>query len=128
MKRPSFDQQVTFLATNNLARTAPFYTQILGLRLVLDQGSCQIFQVSANAFIGFCEHLEFVKAAKGVILTLVSQEVDAWYAYLQSRSVAVEKPPQLNQRFNIYHLFLRDPDGYLVEIQQFLDPAWPGRS
>jgi extradiol dioxygenase family protein len=26
-----------------------------------------------------------------------------------------------------YHLcFLRDPNGYFIEIQQFLDPAWPG--
>jgi hypothetical protein len=26
---------------------------------------------------------------------------------------------------NIYHCFLRDPNGYLIEIQRFLDPAWP---
>jgi len=25
----------------------------------------------------------------------------------------------------IYHCFLRDPNGYLLEIQRFLDPAWP---
>ena len=127
MKRPSLEQQVTFLAAKNLAHTASFYTQILGLPLVLDQGSCQIFQVSADAFVGFCEHLDFEKPATGVILTLVSHEVDAWYAYLRNQSVTVENPPQFNPRFNIYHLFLRDPNGYLVEIQQFLDPDWPAR-
>eukprot|EP01052_Picozoa_sp_SAG31_P036247 SAG31_NODE_4493_length_3188_cov_2.660084_4_plen_307_part_00 len=26
---------------------------------------------------------------------------------------------------SIYNLFIRDPAGYLVEIQAFLDPAWP---
>ena len=62
---------------------------------------------------------------KGVILTLVSQEVDRWADYLQAHGITLEKPPTLYDRFNIYHCFLRDPNGYLIEIQQFLDPAWP---
>ena len=37
----------------------------------------------------------------------------------------MEKPPTYNPTYHIYHLFVRDPDGYLVEIQTFLDPAWP---
>ncbi|OQY24133.1 MAG: hypothetical protein DRJ03_06405 [Chloroflexi bacterium] len=32
----------------------------------------------------------------------------------------------LNPRYNIYHCFLRDPNGYLIEIQRFLDSAWKG--
>ena len=63
-----------------------------------------------------------------MILTLVSREVDAWHERLVSRSVAIVKPPTRNDRFRIYHCFVRDPDGYLVEIQQFLDPAWPSPS
>jgi catechol 2,3-dioxygenase-like lactoylglutathione lyase family enzyme len=39
--------------------------------------------------------------------------------------VAIEKRPTMNTTYNIYHFFMRDPDGYLVEIQRFLDPAWP---
>ncbi|CAK0856243.1 unnamed protein product [Prorocentrum cordatum] len=39
--------------------------------------------------------------------------------------VPLEKEPTLNPRYNIYHLFIRDPDGHLVEIQQFRDPMWP---
>ena len=27
---------------------------------------------------------------------------------------------------HIYHCFLRDPNGYLIEIQRFLNPAWHG--
>jgi len=60
-----------------------------------------------------------------VILTLVSDDVDGWGEYLQKEGVAIEKHPQLNPAFNIYHLFVRDPDQRLVEIQRFLDPAWP---
>lgn len=124
MNRPELTQQVTFLHTADLTKTAVFYQTILGLKRVLDQGKCQIFQIGANAFIGFCEHFEGVNP-EGVILTLVSDQVDEWHDYLVAQNIPIEKPPTLNKTFNIYHIFLRDPNGYLIEIQRFLDPAWP---
>lgn len=123
--RPPIEQQVTFLYTADLPRTAVFYEEVLGLPLVLDQGACRIYRVGEDAFLGFCEHLERSQHPEGVILTLVAGDVDGWYAYLCARDIAVEKAPQHNEKFNIYHLFLRDPNGYLLEIQRFLDPAWP---
>ncbi len=124
MSRPTIQQQVTFLHTAVLAETAVFYQTILGLPLVLDQGVCQIFQAAPNAFLGFCQHLEAAKP-EGVILTLVADDVDGWHDYLRAQGVPIEKPPTLYERFNIYHCFFRDPNGYLLEIQRFLDPAWP---
>ena len=94
--RPSIDQQVTFLLTTDLAATAHFYEDVLQLPLVLDQGSCRIYHVSGDAFIGFCE-----RAAPGdpsdLLFTLVTQEVDAWYAFLMAQGVAIEKPPTFNR-------------------------------
>ncbi|HEY9804664.1 MAG TPA: VOC family protein, partial [Leptolyngbyaceae cyanobacterium] len=55
----------------------------------------------------------------GVIFTLVTQQVDEWYEYLKKLGVEFEKPPTLNEKYNIYHCFLRDPNGYLIEIQRF---------
>ena len=124
MNRPTLQQQVTFLHTAVLVETAVFYRTILGLPLALDQGVCQIFQVTPTAFLGFCQHLEGARPS-GVILTLVAEDVDGWHAYLKAQGVAIEKPPTLNETFNIYHCFIRDPNGYLIEIQRFLDPAWP---
>jgi catechol 2,3-dioxygenase-like lactoylglutathione lyase family enzyme len=57
---------------------------------------------------------------------LVTDKVDEWYAFLQARGVEFDQAPALNDRYHIYHCFLRDPNGYLIEIQQFLDPEWPG--
>ena len=129
MDRPEILQQVTFLHTDDLAETAVFYEQILGLERVLDQGVCLIFATGGDAFLGFCEgagsRLGADKTAVPVILTLVSEAVDQWYDYLCEHNVRVEKPPTLNEKFNIYHLFLRDPNNYLLEIQTFLDPLWP---
>ncbi len=124
--RPPIDQQVTFLYTADLPQTAVFYETILELPLVLDQGVCRIYATGGGAFIGFCQHLSAGAAPPaGVILTLVSQDVDGWYAFLQKKGILFEKSPAFNEKFNIYHCFLRDPNGYLIEIQRFLDPNWP---
>lgn len=123
-----FDQFVTFIYTHDLDDSAEFYGELLGLPLVLDQGPCRIFRVSANAFLGICTKTDAADAPPqpaGVILTLVSDDVDGWYNTLSARGVPIEKSPQLNPTFNIYHLFIRDPNGYLVEIQTFRDPTWP---
>jgi catechol 2,3-dioxygenase-like lactoylglutathione lyase family enzyme len=118
-----FAQHVTFLYTSDLAETARFYEDVIGLPLVLDQGSCRIYRVSADGFLGFCARRG--AQPSGVIVTFVTQDVDDWYVRLCVRDVVFEKTPALNPAYNIYHCFLRDPNGYLLEIQRFLDPAWP---
>jgi catechol 2,3-dioxygenase-like lactoylglutathione lyase family enzyme len=125
MREPPFDAQVTFCRTEDLEAATTFYRDRLGLPLVLDQGRCCIFRVSRDGYLGLCEHLEGA-SPDGVILTLVSEDVDGWHARLVAEGVGIEKPPTRNEEFRIYHLFLRDPDGHLVEIQRFEDPAWPG--
>jgi catechol 2,3-dioxygenase-like lactoylglutathione lyase family enzyme len=124
MQRPSIDQQITFLYTRDLEATARFYKDLLGLTLALDQGDCRIYGTSSDGYLGFCQRETAPTKPLGVILTLVTSEVDEWYQYLSAHGVAFEKPPALNPRYDIYHCFLRDPNGYLIEIQRFNDPFW----
>jgi catechol 2,3-dioxygenase-like lactoylglutathione lyase family enzyme len=120
-----FDAQVTFCYTADLKGTARFYEGVLGLKLALDQGACRIYRVADGAFVGFCTRDE-TPQPDGIILTFVTDDVDGWHNRLVERGVTIEKPPARNQRFNIYHCFLRDPNGYLIEIQRFDDPRWTG--
>ena len=121
-----FDQQVTFLYVTDLERSAAFYGDTLGLALVLDQGACRIYRVSADGFLAVCRCSGTRPSSPdGVIVTLVTADVDGWYERLAAKGVAFEGPPSANPKFNIYHCFLRDPDGYQLEIQRFDDPAWP---
>jgi catechol 2,3-dioxygenase-like lactoylglutathione lyase family enzyme len=124
MKRPSVERQITFLYTRDLEATTRFYEQVLGLALVLDQGDCRVYRVSSEGYIGFCQRQSAPEDPVGVILTLVTPEVDAWFRYLSAQGVAFERPPALNPKYDIYHCFLRDPNGYLIEIQRFNDPSW----
>ncbi len=126
--RGPFDGLVTFLNTTDLAATAVFYERSLELPLALDQGDCLIFRVGHDSYLGFCRH-ELAgdwRPVSGVILTLVAEDVDAWYARLSDKGIPFELEPTVNPRFKIYHCLLRDPNGYLIEIQRFLDPGWPG--
>ncbi len=130
---PPIDQQVTFLYCADLDAADAFYRGLLGLPLILDQGACRIYRVGRDAFLGFCRATANLSpgTTSGTILTLVvrsATEVDRWDAYLRASDAAdrIERPPTHNRDFAIYHLFLRDPAGYLVEIQAFLDPSWPG--
>jgi len=118
------EQQITFLYTQDLTGTAQFYEKVLGLPLKLDQGTCKIYRVTAGSFLGFCQQAGAGRDHSNVILTLVTSQVDEWFEYLCGQGIIFEKPPTINPKFNIYHCFLRDPNGYLIEIQEFLDPAW----
>jgi catechol 2,3-dioxygenase-like lactoylglutathione lyase family enzyme len=123
MAYPSINAQITFLDTHDLEITAQFYEEAMGFPLVLDQGGCRIYETAQNAYLGFCERSP-VAAEVGVIFTLVTDEVDRWYERLRDADVPIEKAPALNEVYGIYHCFVRDPNGYLIEIQKFLDPNW----
>jgi catechol 2,3-dioxygenase-like lactoylglutathione lyase family enzyme len=116
-------QQITFLKTDELEAVGAFYEQKLGLELALDQGSCRIYRVNDGAFVGFCSGEEGA-SPDGVILTLVTRDVDGVCQRLVERGVEFEESPSYNPEYEIYHAFLRDPAGYLVEIQRFEDPRW----
>ncbi len=120
--KKEFSQQITFLHSDDLQTTRHFYCAILGLPLVRDQGSCLIFRVTEGAFIGFCGHITKINSDRSVILTLVTDEVDEWYSTLMERGINLISEPKHNPKFQIYHFFFHDPDGYWIEIQRFDDP------
>lgn len=123
-KRPAIEQQITFIYVRDLEVSARFYRDTLGLELVLDQGSCQIFRTAGRGMLGICARQGKEPQTESVILTLVTAEVGAWYQCLKEDGVRIPEPPVHNPDFQIEHFFFRDPDGYLVEIQRFLDPRW----
>jgi len=130
MTRPiAFDSQITFLYTDDMAASVRFYEDLLGFTLWLDQTTCRIYRVADGAFVGVCQTGQGEAQQRGpqanVIVTLVTEAVDAWYAHLVSHGVVFEKAPALNERYAIYNCFFRDPNGYLFEIQRFLNPPQP---
>lgn len=116
-------QLLTFLYTDQLARSVAFYRHVLDLEPVIDQGSVVIFRVNAGAYLGVSDLPHRPRGTDGVMVTFVV-DVDATYAKLQARGIAFEGPPALYMDGTVYAAFFRDPDGYRLEIQEFRDPRW----
>jgi catechol 2,3-dioxygenase-like lactoylglutathione lyase family enzyme len=114
------DGLIVFLGTKDLEETHRFYHGVLGLALDRDRGACRIYGVPGGGGLGFCEHLELSASANSPIITLLTDDVDAVHARLLAHGVSPEAPPKVNPRFAIYHFFVRDPNGYVVEVQRFL--------
>ena len=117
------DAFITFVYVDDLDRSDAFYRERLGLTLVTVQPVCRIYQVSPTGFLGVCAHDRPV-TPEGVILTLVRDDVEDFCAGLEAAGVEFERAPSHSDRFGITQAFVRDPDGYLVEIQRFDDPDW----
>ena len=126
MPPPAVDQQVTFLYCQELDASTKFYREVIGLTPVLDQGTCQLFHVAGEAFLGLCRCRGAEKVSRdGVTFTLVSEDVDGWYRHLRKHDVETLAPPRARPAFQIYNFFARDPEGHLLEFQRFLSPEWP---
>ena len=117
----SITSQITFLPCLDLNRSEHFYQEILGLSLVLDQGKCRIYSVSAGAYIGLCQRTEPF-SSEGCILTLVTVDVDGWAKEIERKGWPIAVQPRDNEVFQIRQCFVRDPDEHLIEIQRFLHP------
>lgn len=124
---PRYTSHITFRPVTDLAASRDFYERDLGLRVVRDQGACLILEVSAGAHIGLCQagydgRTEPLLQDDRWITTLVTDDVEGVHARLLQMAAEVSGPPRHNDRFGITHFFVRDPDGYRVEIQRFDDP------
>ncbi len=115
---------ITFIYVDDAEASDAFYRGVLGLPLVTVQPTCRIYQVSAAGFLGVCSSNDRPTTPAGVVITLVRPDVDVFCDRITTAGLELEKAPAHNERFSIYNAFVRDPDGYLVEIQRFDDPDW----
>ncbi|MHA1670343.1 MAG: VOC family protein [Promethearchaeota archaeon] len=58
---------------------------------------------------------------KSPILTFVTENIDEIYEDLLNKGAKISQPPQKSPKFKIYHFFMKDPNGYTIEVQKFLD-------
>lgn len=119
---PSLDAGITFLKVADLERSHRFYSESLGLPLIVDQGGCRIYRLAGDAYLGVCEREDVTPS--GVIVTLVTNDVDGWYRRLIDAGAEVDGPPRDNEEYRIHQFFAKDPDGHVLEVQRFWDEDW----
>lgn len=121
--RPEVKELITFFYYQDVERAARFYREIMGFELVIDQGFAKIFRVANSAYMGVVDEHKGAQRAhpnKPVELTVIVSDPDAWYAYLRAKGVQPLSEPRTLEALNLRMFLLHDPEGYLIEIQQFL--------
>jgi catechol 2,3-dioxygenase-like lactoylglutathione lyase family enzyme len=113
---------IVFLKTENLERIGRFYTGRIGMHVWLEQPEITILR-HENLLVGFQQHS--TSDITGLLTFFYPEKSGVDEMYETLRAVALE-PPRRNERYHIYHFFARDPDGRLIEFQQFLHdlPPW----
>lgn len=120
--RPPISETVTWVYTEDLAGTSAFYAETLGLEVTRDEGVARIYRTSKDGYVGVCETVgNRVVEPNGGMITLVTDDVDGWYAHLSATGATLRSRPERNDQFGIYAFLAEDPNGYLIEFQQFLD-------
>lgn len=119
-----FQSQITLLYFRNIEKAYHFYEEILGLKLKIDQGYGRIYEVSGNALLGVMDEKRgFLQSGSGksVMISLITDEVDEWYEKLQKSGVKLLSKPLMKEEIGIRSFLFEDPEGYILEIQKFLD-------
>jgi len=113
---------IVFLYYKDLEPIIPFYRDILGLPLRIDQGFCKIFSINESSYVGLVDEARGSLRAshdKPVLLTLVVDDVYEWHEYLVARGVNNVTPVAIHQAIGITAFLCEDPGGYKIEIQKF---------
>jgi len=107
---------IIFLGTNQLEKITDFYHKEIGCEIWLEQADCKIFKHD-NFLLGFCARQE--KEINGIITFFYSDKSEVDRFYQKFKSLA-ESPPIENEKYEIYHFFIHDPEGRKVEFQYFI--------
>ena len=117
--------QITFLYYHELEPVDRFYRDVMGLELVEDQRWAKIYAIGRGAFLGIVggeKGFHEPQDENAVLVTLVVDDVFAWYDYLEERGVNLLTHVRDVEDIQVRGFFLADPGGYTLEIQQFLNP------
>ena len=117
---------IPWLYYRDLPRAIRFYEDVMGFEMVVDQGWSKIYRIREGAYIGFVDGEKgYHKASdtKPVIVCLNVRDADAWYEMLKGKGVEMEEKPQESKRLKIKVFMFKDPEGYVIEIQESLPGA-----
>ncbi len=101
-----------------------FYTDILGLKKVLDYGFAKIYRMSLTSFIGLVDETKGMhdpEEPKTVTLSFLTREIDQWHHYLSDQGVKMRWPLKDASRHPTRGFVAYDPAGYFLEFEKFLD-------
>jgi predicted enzyme related to lactoylglutathione lyase len=122
MQVPVAEGAITFFYYEDLAKASEFYEKVMGFQLVQDQRWAKIYRINDSSYVGCVDgSVGYHKPSddKPVMLTVVVKDPDAWYTHLREHGAETLNEPHDDEELNLRIFLLRDPEGYVIEIQKF---------
>jgi lactoylglutathione lyase len=119
---PGVEGLITFLYYEDLEGAVRFYEDVMGFEKIVDQGWAKIYRVAGEAHVGLVDGSRGYhrpSPSKPVMVTVVVDNVDAWYRYLRVMGVETLTEPRDHEELGVRAFLLEDPEGYVIEIQKF---------
>lgn len=121
---PTISSSTTMLYYDDISDAAHFYGEVLGLEKTLDWDWIHFYRTGPASSVGVVTvgpgAWHQVQEKNSVMLSLVTEEVDAWYDRVSKfDDVVVLK--ELKSGGGIRSFLLEDPGGYTVEFFQWLE-------
>lgn len=122
---PGINETVTFFYYEDLEAALRFYEDVLELPVTMNEDWVKILRVTATSSVGLVldgHGFHDVAADKPAMLSIVTEDVDAWYRRLLDAGVAIrrELPPPDDAanagKAPIRGFIAEDPGGYTVEF------------
>jgi len=111
-----------FLYYKDLDKALEFYSNTLGMELVADYGMAYILRMTQDSYLILVDADEGMHSAeepKTVALALLTDKLEEWYTYLKNMGVEIKyeyKPKEGSAHDGFVAV---DPEGYLLEFEQF---------
>lgn len=121
----SLNETVTFFYYDDLEAQLPFYEELLGLEKTMDAEWVKIFRITDSSSVGLVlagRGVHEVSENKPAMLSIVTDDVDGWYAKVVEAGVKVTHPlpPEGTEKEEgsapVRGFIVEDPGGYTIEF------------
>jgi lactoylglutathione lyase len=122
----SLEGTLTLFYYDDLEKSFTFYHDVLGFDLVADFGYVKLFRVAEGALLGLVDGelgSHKTSPSKPVRLVVMVKDIDPWFRRVREAGVeTLEDEPFTGVRMKLKGFTFHDPEGYTVEIVQYLTP------
>jgi predicted enzyme related to lactoylglutathione lyase len=125
MNKSDIAESYVMLYYKSLDAPRNFYANILGLEASYEDDWVSLYRITENSFVGTVKEGEAayhkVQNNNAVMLSLVVDDVDAWYKKITAHpEVLILKEIYNNENAPIRAFLVEDPGGYSLEVFQWV--------
>ena len=126
MQEHDLEGTLTLFYYDDLKKAFDFYNDIVGFDFVADFGYVKIFRVIEGALLGLVDGRlgsHRTSPSKPVRLVVMVKNIDCWFKKIRAGGVETfEDEPFTGKKMNLKGFTFEDPEGYTVEMVQYLTP------